>query len=233
MSRSSAGDALTACVREQLAAVGAEWGGAAPSSVFLRWGPLLTRLQPTAADDYIAALELIYEGYLVHYREGRCGGLPVGEPEAALLCGDVFYARGLRLIAARGDVVAVALLTRLMASCASLRDAAAPFAADDALWAYAVGGLAALSAGAPPATVERLFDDVDAALLAGLCVDVRALARQAAPALTLADPAPLLDELRGDASPSAPVEALGRTGMGPDPAFPRQRPASRPAEEAC
>lgn len=210
---------LAARVREHLVVIGAECGPVAPDEVALRWGPLLAQLSVAATDEYVTALELIYEGYLVHYREGRVNELPAGGPEAALLCGDVFYARGLRLIAARGDVGAVALLTRLMASCASLRGAAAPFAADDALWAYAVGGLAAPADAVGPAPAERLFDDVDAALLAGARPDVRAMTRAAAPALNLQEPTPLTDELRGDASPSAPDAASVAQRLAPDNAM--------------
>lgn len=204
------GAAGAARVREDLAAVGAACGPAAPGPVVLRWGPLFAALAPaagSAGDDYVSGLELIYEGYLMHYREGRVTAAPPAGSEAALLCGDVFYARGLRRFAARGEVAAVALLTRLMASCAGLRSAGAPFAADDALWAYAVGGLAALLGGARPDLTERLFDEIDAALRAGERPDVRAAARGAALALGLPDPAPLLAELRGDASPSAPDAA--------------------------
>jgi hypothetical protein len=47
-----------------------------------------------------------------------------------------------------------------MATCSYLRTTGAPFAADDALWAYATAGLAAQHGGDEPAVVAALFDDL-------------------------------------------------------------------------
>lgn len=168
----------------------------------LRWGPLLVALDETIDQEYVTAMELIYEGYLLHYRQSRVsvvgGGL-----ERSLLAGDVFYARGLHLIAARGDVDAVDLLARLMASCSCLRVSEAPFSEDDALWAYTVGGLVALRRGVASADVSDLFDQVDTALTQGRPVDVRGLARAHAERLMLPDPSPLEAEIAGAISPTA------------------------------
>lgn len=112
-------------------------------------------------------------------------------PESTLLEGDLYYAHGLRLIVARGGGRAAGLLARLMSTCSSLRSMEASFAADDALWAYAMGGLAALRRGAPASAVERLFDQADAALAAGRVADVIPLSRAAVDELGLPDTAHL------------------------------------------
>jgi hypothetical protein len=176
-------------VRASLSAA-AEAFGASAAPMALRWGALFEELDGRGDTEYASAVELIYEGYLLHYRESRAclSGAP---REHSLLAGDYFYARGLRLIAARGDAAAVGLLARLMASCSYLRSIAAPFAEDDALWATAMGGLAALRAGAKPVVVERVFDQLDDAVGRGEPADVVALASAAVPGLGLRDPAPL------------------------------------------
>ena len=158
--------------------------------VALRWGPLFAAL---AGDDaeFVEAVELIHEGYLVHYRRGRLLAIAVEDRQTALLAGDVFYARGLRLIAARGDVHSVALLTRLMSACSCLRSLSAPFVDDDALWAYTMAALAAVQAGDAPADAAAFFDEVDADLAGGAPAQVPARAAAAAAALSLPDPAPL------------------------------------------
>jgi hypothetical protein len=160
----------------------------------LRWGLLFGAL--AAWDErYVTALELMYEGYLLHYRESRVVAAAPGDRETALLAGDVFYARGLRLIAGAGQVEAVLLLTRLMSTCSFLRSVAAPFAADDVLWASTTAALVALADGVPCRDVCTLFDEVDEALRRGAPADIGALAARAAPRLRLADPAPLLAEI--------------------------------------
>ena len=135
-------------------------GRRAPS----RGGARSTRSSTPAADVAFAVdIELIYEGYLLHYRESRALALAPGDLETRLLAGDCFYARGLRGIAARGDADAVGLLARLMAACSYLRSAGAPFAADDALWAYTTAGLvAAARRRRARRRVAALFDDVEA-----------------------------------------------------------------------
>jgi hypothetical protein len=165
--------------------------GAAP---VLRWGLLYAALTAWNERD-ISALELMYEGYLLHYGESRVVQSPAGDLETGLLAGDVFYARGLRLIATAGDVDAVVLLTRLMSTCSVLRSIGAPFAADDVLWASATAGLVALSSGVPRLDTVKVFDDVDAGLERGGWLDITALALAAVPRLRLPVPAPLLAEL--------------------------------------
>ena len=130
-----------------LSAAGLAFGPPAAAPAALRWGPLFEALDGGGDDDYVTAVELIYEGYLLPLSREPRQRSAGGARETTLLAGDFFYARGLRLIAARGDADAVGLLARLMAACSQLRSAGAPFADDDALWAYTMGGLAALRAG--------------------------------------------------------------------------------------
>lgn len=192
-----------AVVERELRAAGEAFGSPSAAPLILRWSPLLAALDETSDTAYLTAIELIYEGYLFHYRESRlCAGAP-GKHETALLAGDFLYARGLRLIAARGDVGAVDLLARLMAVCSNLRGAKAPFSADDALWAYTVGGIAALHRGILLVSIVGLFDELDAALADGAAPDVRSSARAFLPVLALPDPNILAAELAGSASPSA------------------------------
>jgi len=145
----------------------------------LRWGRVFADLDAAGCDHgYATAIELIYEGYLFHYRESRVAAAGATQ-EAALLAGDCLYARGLRLIAERGDAEAVGLLARLMGACSYLRSVSAPFADDDALWAYCMAGLAALRRGAAAADAASLFEEVDAAISGGAAVDLQALAQSA------------------------------------------------------
>jgi hypothetical protein len=186
----------TAGVAAALASAGEAFGPVPDAGLRPRWGALYARLDAAPGPEYVSAIELIYEGYLLHYRESRVFAPGPGDLAARLLAGDCFYARGLRSIAALGDVDAVGLLARLMAACSYLRHVEAPFADDDALWAYAMGGLAAQHSGVPPATCAALFDDIDAALGA-TAPDVPAAVATAVRRLGLTDPGPLLDELKG------------------------------------
>jgi len=186
-----------ALVTAGLSAAGLAFGTPAAAPATLRWSPLFDALDGDGDGDYVTAVELIYEGYLFHYRRSRVSETPADARETTLLAGDFFYARGLRLIAARGDAESVGLLARLMAACSQLRSIGAPFAADDALWAYTMGALAALRAGAPTATAAGLFERFDAAVAKGAAVDVRGMARAEARRLGLRDAAPLERELGG------------------------------------
>jgi hypothetical protein len=190
-------------VVRDLRAAGVAFGLPSIATPVLRWSLLLAALDDTTAEDHLTAIELIYEGYLFHYRESRLCAIAPGEHETALLAGDFLYARGLRLIAERGDVGAVDLLARLMAVCSSLRSAETPFSADDALWAYSVGGLVSLHLGADAVTLVKLFDMLDESLADDRAPDVRSLARDFVPVLALPDPSPLVAELEGSESPSA------------------------------
>ena len=181
-------------VQSVLTETGAPFGPPHPTPPALRWGLLFDVLAPWD-ERYVTALELMYEGYLLHYRESRVVAAAPGDRETALLAGDVFYARGLRLIAGAGQVEAVLLLTRLMSTSSFLRSIDAPWAADDVLWASTTAGLVALADGVPCREVCTLFDEIDEALRRGAPADIAALAARAAPRLRLADPAPLLAEI--------------------------------------
>jgi hypothetical protein len=189
-----------------LRAAGTAFGLPSATPATLRWGPLFDALDGDGDDDYVHAVELIYEGYLFHYRESRVSATPAAERETTLLAGDFFYARGLRLIAARGDADAVGLLARLMAACSQLRSVGAPFDDDDALWAYTMGGLAALRGGAPAAVAAGLFERFDAAVSDGTAGSVRDMARAEARRLGLRDAEPLERALSG-AGVAAPAGA--------------------------
>jgi hypothetical protein len=194
-----------AAVREGLSVAGLAFGTPVSPPATLRWGPLFAALDGLDDQDYVTAVELIYEGYLFHYRESRVSAVPADAPDTALLAGDFFYARGLRLIAARGDAEAVGLLARLMAACSHLRSVGAAFAADDALWAYSMAGLAALRGRTPAATVNALFERFDAEVAGGAAVDVGDMVQSAAHGLGLRDEAPLRRVLSGD-EVTAPFE---------------------------
>ena len=201
---------LAAGVAAALAAAGEPFGPSSAAAPVPRWGALHAELDGTADEAFAVDIELIYEGYLLHYRESRALALAAGDLETRLLAGDCFYARGLRGIAARGDAEAVGLLARLMAACSYLRSTRAPFAADDALWAYAVAGIAAQHAAASPAAVAALFDEVDAGFGAAVPFDPPAAVERAAARLGL-DAPPLAAAIAaaregwaGEASPAAP-----------------------------
>jgi hypothetical protein len=189
-----------------LRAAGTAFGLPSATPATLRWGPLFDALDRDGDDDYVHAVELIYEGYLFHYRQSRVSAAPEAARETTLLAGDFFYARGLRLIAARGDADAVGLLARLMAACSQLRSVGAPFADDDALWAYTMGGLAALRGGTPAAVAAGLFERFDAAVADGTAGSVRDMARAEARRLGLGDAEPLERALSG-AGAAAPAGA--------------------------
>jgi hypothetical protein len=189
---------LAAGVAAALASTGAAFGPPPAAAPAPRWGALYAELDPRADDEFATAIELVYEGYLLHYRESRAVTVSEGDLETRLLAGDCFYARGLRVIAARGDADAVGLLARLMAACSHLRASDAPFAADDSLWAYATAGLAAQHAGAAPGAVAALFDEVDIGFRAAPPADVATAVGRAAARLDPLDPAPLLRELSAD-----------------------------------
>jgi hypothetical protein len=186
---------LGAGVAAALTAAGEAFGPAPVSAPAPRWGTLYAELDDEADEAFVTAIELIYEGYLLHYRDSRAVTVAVDDLETRLLAGDCYYARGLRVIAARGDADAVGLLARLMAACSYLRGAGAPFTDDDALWAYAVAGIAAQHAGAAPDSVATLFDEVEADFHAAPRADVPAAVARAATHLDLRDPAPLLRAL--------------------------------------
>ena len=201
-----------AALQQGLAAAAASLRVVAPATtgdVPLLYGPLLAAVA-SASDDDALAFELIYEGYLLHYRQGRL--LRPLSRETSLLAGDFFYARGLRLVACRGDIAAVDLLTRLMASCACLRAAEAPFGHDDDLWVVTVAAIGALRAGGVADPALALFERfhelaaIDAETLpagaeemspAAGAAALPAAARASVRELELADARPLADFLAG------------------------------------
>jgi hypothetical protein len=81
--------------------------------------------------DYELLLEMILEGYRLHYGE------PVvvrpGDPDLALLLGDQLYALGLARLAELGDLDAVAELADVISLAAQAHSAADPGLAD-AVW---------------------------------------------------------------------------------------------------
>jgi hypothetical protein len=155
-----------------LRAAAAAFGELASSDPALRYAALVDVAGRPA--DLPLAIELVYEGYLLHYRQSRA--LAPGCPaETVLLAGDYFYAHGLRLVARSGDTGAVALLTRLMAACSFLRVQQADFGADDDLWeltALAVGA----GAGCCRDTAAGAYDDFDELIAAGRTADLPAAA---------------------------------------------------------
>jgi len=120
-----------------------------------------------------------------------------------LLAGDHFDASGLRLIARAGDLDAVSLLTRLMASCSWLRAEQQPLAFDDDLWALCVAGIASNVAGGNAYAALRGFDDVAGLFARGRSERLPDVVRRAASGVWLAERGPLLEIL--DLAP-APVD---------------------------
>jgi hypothetical protein len=140
----------------------------------LVYGPLVGQIRGGPAPRLELAVELVYEGYLAHYRTSRTVPTSAGE-QVLLLAGDYFYAHGLKMIAATGDIGAVGLLTRLMGACAVARAEGLPFKVDDGLWEIAVSAVAAAEGSAARAAAHVAFDAVEEALAGG-----RALAAAAA-----------------------------------------------------
>ena len=89
-------------------------------------------------DRHLLGVEMIYEGYLLHY--GRSRLFCQNDADLALLTGDYLYAAGLREICATGDLGAVGALAALISSCA--RNQGDGRGADDAaLWDETVRSL--------------------------------------------------------------------------------------------
>jgi len=182
-------------VREALRAAAAPFQAAPPpAACALLYGPLFAALAPGGPPDYPLALEFVYEGYLAHYRSPRLLAADT-TPATRLLAGDHFDASGLRLVARRGDLDAVRLLTRLMASCSWLRSEDQPFAYDDDLWALCVAGIASNAAGGNAFTALRGFDEVASLFARGRAERLPDVVRRAAGGMWFADPAPLLSML--------------------------------------
>ena len=89
-------------------------------------------------DQHLLGVEMIYEGYLLHY--GRSRLFSQADPDLALLTGDYLYAAGLREICTTGDLGAVGALAGLISSCAC-NQGAGRGADDSALWDETVAAL--------------------------------------------------------------------------------------------
>ncbi len=76
---------------------------------------LLAAACPNPGDNYSLALEYIFEGFLLHYRQGRL--LEPAAPEFNLLAGDYMYARGLTFLATLEDLYCVQLMADLVSLC--------------------------------------------------------------------------------------------------------------------
>jgi len=174
---------------ETLAPFGVEADAGGPAE--LPYGRLYAELTGGAAGDpYPAAIESVYEGYLLHYRESRLLP-PDASLETRLLAGDHCDACGLRIVASGGDLDSVELLTRLMATCSWLRAEGLSFAYDDDLWALTVAGLASVRTGGNAVAGLRAFDEVALAIVRGRVERLPEVVRRAAAALYLKDPRPL------------------------------------------
>ena len=125
---------VLATVADRAAADSPLWAGAllpaAPSAP--------ARFAGRCPDRHLLGVEMIYEGYLLHY--GRSRLFSQADPDLALLTGDYLYAAGLREICATGDLAAVASLAGLISRCARNQgDRAAE--TDAALWDETVASL--------------------------------------------------------------------------------------------
>jgi hypothetical protein len=96
------------------------------------------RFSGSCPERYLLGVEMIYEGYLLHY--GRSRLFSQADADLALLTGDYLYAAGLREICATGDLAAVDALAALISKCAR-NQGDGDGAADPALWDRTVGAL--------------------------------------------------------------------------------------------
>jgi len=192
-----------ATIRETLRAAAAPFSTAPPPPApELVYAPLFTALAPdTGPDVYPLALEFVYEGYLSHYRVARLLAPDTSLP-TRLLAGDHFDASGLRLVARSGDLDAVKLLTRLMASCSWLRAEGRPFAYDDDLWALCVAGIASSATGGNAITAMRAFDEVGRLFARDRAERLPEVVRRVAPTLWLRDPSALHVALGLESAPA-------------------------------
>jgi hypothetical protein len=92
-------------------------------------------------------LEVVYEGYLMHYGEPRAfTGM---DEDLRLLAGDALYALGLARLAVAGDLEAVAVLSDLISATAQAQAEGRPDDAE-ALWESSADALVGLSPPGPP-----------------------------------------------------------------------------------
>jgi hypothetical protein len=106
------------------------------------------RFAGSCPDRHLLGVEMIYEGYLLHY--GRSRLFSQADRDLALLTGDYLYAAGLREICATGDLEAVGALAALISRCA--RNQGNGSGGDDALWDETVASLSRSDSGPGPAS---------------------------------------------------------------------------------
>jgi hypothetical protein len=95
--------------------------------------------QLDAAPERRFVLEVVYEGYLMHYGVPRAyAGM---DDDLRLLAGDALYALGLSRLAEAGDLEAVAELSDLISGSAQAHAEGRPEAAEE-LWLSSAGRLA-------------------------------------------------------------------------------------------
>jgi hypothetical protein len=123
------------------------------------------------ADEYELIVELVHEGYLLHYGEPRV--LRSADPDLVLLAGDQLYALGLARLARLGDLPAVAELADVISLCAQAHAASEPDLAE-AVWE---AGAVAVGWGAGPD--HEAAKAAARALEPGAAQALRAVARQA------------------------------------------------------
>jgi hypothetical protein len=121
-------------VADRAAADSPLWGRALlPNS-----GAATPRFRGRCPERHLLGVEMIYEGYLVHY--GRARLFSQADTNLALLTGDYLYAAGLSEICATGDLAAVDALAELISRCA--RNQGDGVGADDpALWEATIASL--------------------------------------------------------------------------------------------
>jgi hypothetical protein len=116
-------------VSERAAADSPLWAGA-----LLPGAAAAPRFDGRCPARHLLGVEMIYEGYLLHY--GRSRIFSQADPDLALLTGDYLYAAGLREICATGDLDAVGALAELISRCAANHGEGG-----DALWDETVAAL--------------------------------------------------------------------------------------------
>jgi hypothetical protein len=101
-------------------------------------GTVTPRFRDRCPERHLLGVEMIYEGYLLHY--GRSRLFSQADTDLALLTGDYLYAAGLSEICATGDLAAVDALAQLISRCA--RNQGDGAGGDDAaLWEATVASL--------------------------------------------------------------------------------------------
>jgi hypothetical protein len=81
---------LAAGLATALKAAGEAFGPAPAAVPEPRWGSLYDELVCGVSEGLATDLELVYEGYLLHYRESRAVVLLADDLETRLLAGDYF-----------------------------------------------------------------------------------------------------------------------------------------------